>query len=103
LRDSSSTTTGRRGNPMGSARRRHQRFQSHRRLAARVMPPATYIYCKPITARPAVVLPVYLTNSDQMVSPRPIARPGRFLALASRQTVRPAVRAATSTTSATNG
>lgn len=54
-------------------------------FAARVIPPSTYIYCKPITARPAVVLPVYSDEFWTKWFPRARSRDlGRFLALARR-------------------
>jgi 3-oxoisoapionate decarboxylase len=60
-------------------------FKTIVELAARVMPPATYIYCKPITARPAVVLPVYSDEFWTKWFPRARSRDlGRFLALARR-------------------
>ena len=53
--------------------------------AARIMPPTTHIYCKPITARPAVVLPVYSDEFWSKWFPRARSRDlGRFLALARR-------------------
>lgn len=52
--------------------------------AAEIMP-QVYIYCKPITARPAVVLPVYSDEFWTKWFPRGRSRDlGRFLALARR-------------------
>ena len=54
-------------------------------FAARIMPPGTNIYCKPIAARPAVVLPVYTDEFWTKWFPRARSRDlGRFLALARR-------------------
>lgn len=53
--------------------------------AAEVMPPGVRVYCKPITARPPVVLPVYSEEWWSRWFPRARARDlGRFLALARR-------------------
>lgn len=53
--------------------------------AAALLPPDVVIYCKPITARPAVVLPVYSDEFWTKWFPRARARDlGRFLALARR-------------------
>lgn len=53
--------------------------------AAEIIPPDVYIYCKPITARPAVVLPVYSDEFWTKWFPRARSRDlGRFLALARR-------------------
>jgi len=52
--------------------------------AAEILPPV-HIYCKPITARPAVVLPVYSEEFWNKWFPRGRSRDfGRFLALARR-------------------
>ncbi|MFN7925626.1 MAG: sugar phosphate isomerase/epimerase, partial [Bryobacteraceae bacterium] len=60
-------------------------FKSIVAAAARVIPESAYIYCKPITARPAVVLPVYSDDFWSKWFPRARSRDlGRFLALARR-------------------
>ena len=52
--------------------------------AAEILPPVS-IYCKPITARPAVVLPIYTDEFWTKWFPRARSRDlGRFLALAKR-------------------
>jgi 3-oxoisoapionate decarboxylase len=52
--------------------------------AAEILPPV-YIYCKPITARPPVVIPVYSDEFWSKWFPRARSRDlGRFLALARR-------------------
>jgi sugar phosphate isomerase/epimerase len=51
--------------------------------AAEILPPTVRIHCKPITARPAVVLPVYSSEFWTKWFPRGRSRDlGRFLALA---------------------
>jgi sugar phosphate isomerase/epimerase len=59
-----------------------------RRLVARaaeIIPAGVYIYCKPITARPPVVLPVYSEEFWSTWFPRARSKDlGRFLALARR-------------------
>jgi sugar phosphate isomerase/epimerase len=53
--------------------------------AADLMPPEVHIYCKPITARPAVVLPVYSDEFWTKWFPHCRSKDlGRFLALAKR-------------------
>ncbi len=53
--------------------------------AAELMGPQVHIYCKPITARPAVVLPIYSDEFWTKWFPRCRAKDlGRFLALAKR-------------------
>lgn len=53
--------------------------------AAEVLPPAVFVYCKPITARPAVVLPVYSQQFWTKWFPRARSSDlSRFLALARR-------------------
>ena len=53
--------------------------------AAAILPPHVYIYCKPITARPPVVLPVYTDEFWSKWFPRGRSRDfGRFVALARR-------------------
>lgn len=53
--------------------------------AAGIIPAGVHIYCKPITARPAVVLPVYSDEFWTKWFPRARSRDlGRFLALARR-------------------
>jgi sugar phosphate isomerase/epimerase len=53
--------------------------------AAEILSPAVYIYCKPITARPPVVLPVYTNEFWIKYFPRARSRDlARFLALAKR-------------------
>lgn len=53
--------------------------------AAKILPPAVYIYCKPITARPPVVLPIYTDEFWAKWFPRARSRDvGRFLALAKK-------------------
>lgn len=60
-------------------------FKAIVEYASRIMPPTTHIYCKPITARPAVVLPVYSDEFWTKWFPRARSRDlGRFLALARR-------------------
>ncbi len=60
-------------------------FKAIVEYAATIMPPTTRIYCKPITARPAVVLPVYTDEFWTKWFPRARSRDlGRFLALARR-------------------
>jgi sugar phosphate isomerase/epimerase len=60
-------------------------FKALVELGSRIMPASTYIYCKPITARPAVVLPVYSDEFWTKWFPRARSRDlGRFLALARR-------------------
>ena len=51
--------------------------------AAQIIPPGVYIYCKPITARPPVVLPVYNDEYWKKWFPKGRSRDfGRFIALA---------------------
>ncbi len=53
--------------------------------AAEILPPNVYIYCKPITARPPVVLPVYSDEFWKKWFPDSRSRDlARFLALAKR-------------------
>lgn len=53
--------------------------------AAEILPAGVHIYCKPITARPPVVLPVYSDEFWSKWFPRARSRDlGRFLALARR-------------------
>jgi 3-oxoisoapionate decarboxylase len=53
--------------------------------AAEILPANVYIYCKPITARPPVVIPVYSEEFWSKWFPRARSRDlGRFLALARR-------------------
>jgi sugar phosphate isomerase/epimerase len=53
--------------------------------AAEILSPAVHIYCKPITARPPVVLPVYDNEFWTKYFPRARSRDlARFLALAKR-------------------
>jgi sugar phosphate isomerase/epimerase len=53
--------------------------------AAELMPPGVHVYCKPITARPPVVLPVYSDEWWAKWFPRARSQDlGRFLALARR-------------------
>jgi sugar phosphate isomerase/epimerase len=60
-------------------------FRSLVARAAQILPANVYIYCKPITARPAVVLPVYTEEFWQKWFPNGRSRDfGRFLALARR-------------------
>jgi 3-oxoisoapionate decarboxylase len=60
-------------------------FKAIVELASRLIPPGTRIYCKPITARPAVVLPVFSDEFWTKWFPRARSRDlGRFLALARR-------------------
>jgi sugar phosphate isomerase/epimerase len=53
--------------------------------AAEILPPGVYIYCKPITARPPVVIPVYSQEFWSKWFPRARSRDlARFLVLAKR-------------------
>ena len=53
--------------------------------AAEILSPSVYIYCKPITARPPVTLPVYSNEFWTRYFPRARSRDlARFLALAKR-------------------
>lgn len=53
--------------------------------AAEIIDPSVYVYCKPITARPPVVLPVYNNEFWTKYFPRARSRDlSRFLALARR-------------------
>jgi sugar phosphate isomerase/epimerase len=53
--------------------------------AAEILAPSVYIYCKPITARPPVTLPVYTNEFWTKYFPRARSRDlARFLALAKR-------------------
>jgi sugar phosphate isomerase/epimerase len=53
--------------------------------AAEILSPSVHIYCKPITARPPVILPIYDANFWTKYFPRARSRDlSRFLALAKR-------------------
>jgi len=58
-------------------------FQALLRRAAELVPAGVHVYCKPITARPPVVLPVYSDEFWSRWFPRARSKDlGRFLALA---------------------
>jgi 3-oxoisoapionate decarboxylase len=60
-------------------------FKSLLTRAAEILPQSVHIYCKPITARPPVVLPVYSDEFWKKWFPRARSRDfSRFLALARR-------------------
>jgi hypothetical protein len=60
-------------------------FKSLLTRAAEILPQSVHVYCKPITARPPVVLPVYSDEFWKKWFPRARSRDfSRFLALARR-------------------